>query len=102
MPHTRHLSVTRGVNARAHIPPFRSEGRMARHPRLAVPVGPEDHVLGSANAPLTLVMYGDYTCPYTLRAWAFVDVARRKLGRKMRYAFRDFPREELHAEAGLL
>ena len=75
---------------------------MARHPRLAVPVGPEDHVLGSANAPLTLVMYGDYTCPYTLRAWAFVDVARRKLGRKMRYAFRDFPREELHPEAELL
>ena len=75
---------------------------MARHPRLAVPVGPEDHVLGSAEAPLTLVMYGDYTCPYTRRASAFVAVARRKLGRRMRYAFRHFPREELHPEASLL
>jgi protein-disulfide isomerase len=47
-------------------------------------------------------MYGDYACPYTQRASAFVDVARRKLGRKMRYVFRDFPREELHPEACLL
>jgi protein-disulfide isomerase len=75
---------------------------MAGHPRLAVPVGPEDHVLGSPEAQLTLVMYGDYTCPYTRRASAFVDVARRKLGRRMRYAFRHFPREELHPEAALL
>jgi protein-disulfide isomerase len=75
---------------------------MARHLRLALPVGPEDHVLGSPDAPLTLVMYGDYTCPYTRRASAFVEVARRKLGRKMRYAFRHFPREELHPEATLL
>jgi len=75
---------------------------MARHPRLAVPVGPEDHVLGSPEAPITLVMYGDYTCPYTQRASAFVDVARRKLGRKMRYVFRHFPCDELHPEAGLL
>jgi len=75
---------------------------MARHPRLAVPIGPEDHVLGSPDAPLTLVMYGDYTCPYTQRASAFVQVARRKLGRKMRYAFRHFPCEELHPEASLM
>jgi protein-disulfide isomerase len=47
-------------------------------------------------------MYGDYTCPYTQRASAFVGVACRKLGRKMRYVFRDFPREELHPEASLL
>jgi protein-disulfide isomerase len=75
---------------------------MARHPRLALPIGPEDHVLGDPEAPLTLVMYGDYTCPYTRRASAFVAVARRKLGRRMRYAFRHLPREDLHPEATLL
>jgi protein-disulfide isomerase len=75
---------------------------MPRHPRLAVPVGPEDHLLGNPEAPLTRVMYGDYTCPYTRRASAFVEVARRKLGRRMRYAFRHFPREDFHPEAALL
>lgn len=75
---------------------------MPRHPRLAVPVGPDDHVLGEANAPLTVVMYGDYSCPYTRRASAYVDLARKKLGRKVRYAFRHFPREDLHPEAILL
>ncbi|HTS79088.1 MAG TPA: thioredoxin domain-containing protein [Myxococcaceae bacterium] len=74
---------------------------MVRHPRLAVPVGPQDHVLGDATAPLTLLMYGDYTCPYTRRASAFVDVARKKLGRRVRYAFRHFPREELNPDAAL-
>ena len=72
---------------------------MPRHQRLVVPVGPDDHVLGRADAPLTVLMYGDYTCPYTRRASAYVDLARRKLGRKVRYAFRHFPREDLHPEA---
>jgi len=75
---------------------------MVRHPRLVVPVGPEDHVLGTADAPLTVVMYGDYACPYTRRASAYVDLARKKLGRRVRYAFRHFPREDLHPSASLL
>ena len=41
---------------------------MGGHPKLAVAVGPHDHVLGDPGAPLTLVQYGDYTCPYTRRA----------------------------------
>ncbi|MGZ3444308.1 MAG: DsbA family protein [Myxococcaceae bacterium] len=75
---------------------------MPRHPRLAVPVGPDDHVLGRADAPLTVVMYGDYACPYTRRASVYVDLARRKLGRRVRYAFRHFPRADLHPQALLL
>jgi len=75
---------------------------MARHPRLAVPVGPQDHALGTPEAPLTLVMYGDYACPYTRRAATFVEIARRKLGKRVRYVFRHFPREELFPEASLL
>jgi len=75
---------------------------MPRHPRLAVPVGPDDHVLGRPDAPLTVVMYGDYSCPYTRRASVYVDLARRKLGHRVRYAFRHFPRTDLHPQATLL
>lgn len=74
---------------------------MARHARLVVPVAPDDHVLGKADAAMTLVMYGDYACPYTRRASAFVDVARRKLGARVRYVFRHFPLDE-NPESGVL
>ena len=75
---------------------------MARHPRLSIPVGPQDHVLGRPDAPLTLVMYGDYCSPYDRQASVFVEVARKKLGRRIRYAFRHFPHDGFHPDAAVL
>jgi protein-disulfide isomerase len=32
--------------------------------QLRIPVGPDDHVVGDPHAPVTLVEYGDFECPY--------------------------------------
>jgi len=70
--------------------------------RLAVPVGPEDHSLGSPAAKLTLVEYGDYACPYSRRAYPMVAVLQRRLGEQLRFVYRHFPvvdRDPLSQEA---
>jgi protein-disulfide isomerase len=70
--------------------------------RLAVPVGPEDHVLGNPQAKLTLVEYGDYACPYSRNAFSTTAVLQRRLGSQLRFVFRHFPvvdRDPLAQEA---
>ena len=66
---------------------------------LAPPVGERDRVRGAADAPLTLVEYGDYDCPYTVRAHAVVRGLRRRLGDRLRFVFRAFPLTRIHAHA---
>jgi protein-disulfide isomerase len=67
--------------------------------RLAVPVGDRDHVRGPATAPVTLVEYGDFECPYCGAAVAIVDELLRLLPDQVRYIFRHFPLENLHPHA---
>jgi NhaA family Na+:H+ antiporter len=59
-------------------------------------VRPDDHVRGPANAPLTLVEYGDYQCPHCGRANLILDVVLRELGDAVRFVFRHFPLTEMH------
>ncbi len=68
---------------------------------LTAPVGPTDHTLGPPNAPATLVMYGDYECPYTRRATVIVAALQDEFGDKLRYVFRNFPLREIHPHAQL-
>ena len=62
-------------------------------------VGDADHVLGPADAPVTLVEYGDYQCPHCYRAHPIVAAVRKKLGAKLRFVFRNFPLVEIHPNA---
>jgi len=67
--------------------------------RLAVPVGPEDHVRGPAGAPVTLVEYGDFECPYCGAAHAIVKQIQELLGESLRFVFRHFPLAQMHPHA---
>jgi len=68
--------------------------------RLAVPVGEFDHVRGPADAPVTLVEYGDFECPFCGQAYPVVKELERRYPRQLRVVFRSFPLEQhRYAEA---
>jgi Na+:H+ antiporter, NhaA family len=67
--------------------------------RLDPPLGPEDHVAGPAEAPLELVMYGDFQCPYCSAAQPIVRRVRERLDGRLRFAFRHLPLPALHPDA---
>src|SRR3712207_8238519 len=56
------------------------------------PVDPaRDHIRGPVDAPLTLVEYGDFECPFCGRATGAVEEVRERLGDRLRYVFRHLP-----------
>jgi protein-disulfide isomerase len=59
----------------------------------------EDHVRGPADAPITILEYGDFECPYC--RGAFRDVRRMvdQHPAAIRFAFRNFPIPQLHPHA---
>ena len=69
------------------------------HGGLTPAVGPNDHAQGRADAPVTLVEYGDYECPYCGMAYPVVKQVQRRLGDKLRFVFRNFPLAEAHPHA---
>jgi NhaA family Na+:H+ antiporter len=63
-----------------------------RNNRLDRPVDPAyDHVLGPANAQITLVEYGSYDCPYCRAANEKIAQIRDQFGSRLRYVFRHRP-----------
>jgi protein-disulfide isomerase len=66
---------------------------------LAPPVGPDDHAHGPADAPVTLVEYGDYECPHCGMAHPIVKAVQSRLGDRLRLVFRHFPIASNHPHA---
>jgi Na+/H+ antiporter NhaA len=64
------------------------------------PVDPaRDHIRGRPDAPLTLVEYGDFECPFCGRATGVVKDLRRRFGDDLRYVFRHLPLTDVHQHA---
>jgi protein-disulfide isomerase len=66
---------------------------------LIPPVGPNDHVRGPADAPITLVEYGDYECPHSGLAHVVLRQVFEDIGDEVRFVFRNFPLGERHPHA---
>jgi protein-disulfide isomerase len=64
-------------------------------------IGPDDHYLGPADAPVSLVEYGDYECPHCGRAHVIVQDVLSRLGNRVRYVYRNFPLTDIHPHAAL-
>src|ERR1700730_4102488 len=67
--------------------------------KLAPLVSQRDHQLGPETAPVTLVEYGDYECPYCGEAYPIVKEIQRRLGDRLRFVFRNFPLAQSHPHA---
>jgi Na+/H+ antiporter NhaA len=68
---------------------------------LATPVDPDrDHIRGSEDAPLTVVEYGDFECPYCGQAEPVVRELLADFG-DVRYVWRHLPLHDVHPHAQL-
>jgi protein-disulfide isomerase len=84
---------------------FDPSGRRSRYSGIVPrsrgrPVVPGDGggpALGPAEAPVTVIEFGSYTCPYTRESAAAVDALLARHGDRVRFVYRQFP---LDAEAG--
>jgi protein-disulfide isomerase len=82
---------------------FAGEGRIAPPlEELAEAVDPEiDHLRGPVDAPVTLVEYGDFECPYCGRAESVLRELVRNIGNDLTFVFRHLPLVDVHERAQL-
>ena len=68
---------------------------------LAIAVRGDDHVAGPDDAPITLVEYADFQCPYCAAAHGEVSRLLSALPDQVRFVFRHFPLHRIHQYAEL-
>ena len=68
---------------------------------LAKPIDRTDHMLGPEDAPVTLVEYGDFQCPYCRAAHFYLQNVLATMGDDMSFVFRHMPLTQVHPMAQL-
>jgi protein-disulfide isomerase len=65
------------------------------------PVTKSDHYLGSLNAQVVMVEYGDFECPFCASVSPIVNELIETYGSDLCFVFRQFPLTTVHPNAGL-
>ena len=65
------------------------------------PVDGEDHILGNPNAPVKLVEFSDFECPFCKRFHPTLKRLMKEYGKdgKVAWVYRHFPLDSLHSKA---
>ena len=71
---------------------------LLRPPKVKVEADPA-RLRGPSDAPVVIVEFSDYQCPFCRRAQPTVQEVLAKYGDRVSHSFRDFPIDELHPQA---
>lgn len=61
----------------------------------------DDPAIGNADAPITVVEFLDFECPFSAQAFPFIREAATKNPEKIRLIIRDLPLDDVHPNARL-
>ena len=64
--------------------------------RSTVPDSKRDHIRGVATAPISMLEYGDYECPFCAEVQPIVLEIQERLADDLCFAFRHFPLTTVH------
>jgi protein-disulfide isomerase len=67
--------------------------------QLKLPDQTRDHIQGPIDAPIALLEYGDYECPFCGEVQPIVKEIQHQLGDDLCFAFRHFPLTNVHSHA---
>lgn len=77
----------------------REEREQAYKNPLKPAIDSKTRIRGDKTAPLTLVEYSDFQCPYCARGYQTVEALRKKYGSKLRFIYKNLPLVNLHPQA---
>jgi len=56
------------------------------------PITEHDHTDGPSDAKVTLIEYGDYECPFCVKAYPVIEAVRAAYSGKLRFVYRHVPK----------